>query len=206
MVDTFENRILREQMEADVLQHVTNAVEETIQLRVPEDWSDVQCKAVEDQIMSSTRIRISELTKDELRSPRALHQHIDNAVAETKRLIHGEDKMTNTILHQLARTTLLPADMATAILAGNAFSLEEVVEALLIGAMDAEAVVAGDFKSTWNERRIARQALIVAFLAALAVSENDPKQDSSRIVHNGPVDKKQSAIQDAPCFDGVHPR
>ena len=73
------------------------------------------------------------------------------------------------ILGQLARSGLLWNDaMAGAILAGKAPPLEEIVLALVIGALDAEAVVRGDPKSTWNERRIARQCLAVAFLGAIA--------------------------------------
>jgi hypothetical protein len=72
---------------------------------------------------------------------------------------------------QLARSGLLPDEMAAAILAGHKPPLEEVVTALIIGVMDAEAVVRGDAKSSWNERRIARQCLAVAFLAAIATEE-----------------------------------
>jgi hypothetical protein len=54
-------------------------------------------------------------------------------------------------------------------LAGNTPPLDEIVMALVIGAMDAEAVVRADPKSSWNERRIARQCLAVAFLSAMAI-------------------------------------
>ena len=72
------------------------------------------------------------------------------------------------ILDQLARSGLLLPDVATAMLAGNAPPIEDIVMALLIGAMDAHAVVVGDPQSTWNEKRLARMALAVAFLAAMA--------------------------------------
>lgn len=73
------------------------------------------------------------------------------------------------ILDQLARSTLLCDDeMVAAIFAGEMPPLGEIVLALVIGAMDAEAVVRGDTKSTWNERRIARQCLALAFLEAIA--------------------------------------
>jgi hypothetical protein len=73
------------------------------------------------------------------------------------------------ILDQLARCSgLLLPDVAAAILAGNMPPLEEVVMALIIGAMDAHAVIVGDPKSSWNEKRLARMALAVAFLAAMA--------------------------------------
>jgi hypothetical protein len=62
--------------------------------------------------------------------------------------------------------------VATAILKGAPPPLEEIVTALLIGAMDAEAVVSGDSGSTWNERRIARQILVVAFLSAILTVTN----------------------------------
>jgi len=73
------------------------------------------------------------------------------------------------IFDQLARSGLLwDDDTVTAILAGSVPPLEEVAFALVIGAMDAEATVRGDPTSTWNEKRIARQCLAVAFLSAIA--------------------------------------
>jgi hypothetical protein len=75
----------------------------------------------------------------------------------------------NNILVQAAHTTLLPADLSSAILAGNAPPIEEIVLALVIAGMDAHAVIAGDPKSSWNEKRMARMALAVGFLSALAV-------------------------------------
>jgi hypothetical protein len=75
----------------------------------------------------------------------------------------------NALLNQLARSGLLfDDDMVAAIFAGNVPSLENVVTDLVIGVMDCEAVVGGDTKSTWNEKRIARQCLAVAFLTAIA--------------------------------------
>ena len=75
----------------------------------------------------------------------------------------------NALLGQLARSDMLVDDaMVAAILAGKAPPLEELVLALVIRAMDAEAVVGGDKKSSWNERRIARQCLAIAFLSAIA--------------------------------------
>ena len=76
----------------------------------------------------------------------------------------------SNILDQLARNTgLLPDDLATAILAGDIPPVEEIAMALVIGCIDAHAVVVGDPKSSWNEKRLARMALAVAFLAAMAV-------------------------------------
>ena len=75
----------------------------------------------------------------------------------------------NRILDQLARTGLLPDDLATAILAGDTPPLEDIVMALVIGCMDAHAVLTGDPQSTWNERRLARMALAGAFLSAMAL-------------------------------------
>jgi hypothetical protein len=58
--------------------------------------------------------------------------------------------------------------MSASILAGNMPPLEEIVMALVIGATDAHAVTVGDQKSSWNEKRLARMALAVAFLSAMA--------------------------------------
>jgi hypothetical protein len=77
----------------------------------------------------------------------------------------------NNILDQLARNTgLLPDELATAILAGDMPPVEEIVVALIIGCMDAHAVIVGDPESSWNEKRFARMALAVAFLSAMAVA------------------------------------
>lgn len=73
-----------------------------------------------------------------------------------------------TIYGQLAKSGLLPGEMSAAILAGNMPPLEEIVTALLIGSIDCQAVTAKDQQSTWFERRIARQVLILAFMSALS--------------------------------------
>ena len=74
----------------------------------------------------------------------------------------------NNILDQLAYNTgLLPDDLATAILAGDMPPVEEIVMALVIGAMDAYFVL--DRDTSLNERCIARMALAVAFLSAMAL-------------------------------------
>lgn len=75
-------------------------------------------------------------------------------------------------LELLARSTLLPPYISQPILAGNPPPLPEVVDALLIHALDCDATVAGDSKSTMNERRIARAVATVAFVAALAIEQD----------------------------------
>jgi len=77
--------------------------------------------------------------------------------------------MKNDIYAQLAHSTLLPDDVAAAILAGNTPPIEELVLHIVIGAMDAHAVTVGDPQSSKNERRIARMVLAVAFLSAMAI-------------------------------------
>jgi hypothetical protein len=73
----------------------------------------------------------------------------------------------NNLLVQVAHSTLLPDDLAKPILAGDTPPLEEVVMALLITTMDAYFVL--DRDTSLNERCIARMALAVAFLAAMAI-------------------------------------
>jgi hypothetical protein len=73
------------------------------------------------------------------------------------------------LLVQLAHSTLLPDDLAKPILAGDTPPVENIVKAVVIGAMDAHAVVVGDPQSSWDAKREARMALAVAFLAAMAV-------------------------------------
>ena len=73
------------------------------------------------------------------------------------------------LLVQLAHSTLLPDDLAKPILAGDTPPVENIVKAVVIGCMDAYWVLMNDPKSSWNDRRLARMALAVAFLAAMAV-------------------------------------
>ena len=74
------------------------------------------------------------------------------------------------LLDQLARNTgLLPDNLSATILAGNTPPGEDIVMALIIGCMDAHAVIVGDPESSWPEKRAARLALLVAFLSAMAV-------------------------------------
>ena len=72
------------------------------------------------------------------------------------------------VIRQLANTTLLTKEMSEAILAGNPPAIDEIITWLLIGSMDCEAVIRQDQESSWAERRIARQCLVLAFLLAIA--------------------------------------
>jgi hypothetical protein len=73
------------------------------------------------------------------------------------------------ILKQLVHSGLLfDEDTVAAIIAGDARAMENVVTDLVIGVMDAETIVRNDSMSTLTEKRIARQGLAVAFLAAIA--------------------------------------
>jgi len=166
---TNTSKTQREQWESDVVQQVRNEVQETILLHSPGNWSNEQCEKIEESIMAHTKNVVSALATSELMSADALKDQIETAVAKTKLLICERKTMKDTILERLARSTLLPGDMATAILAGDAPPLKNIVDHLLIGAMDSEAVVRSDSKSTWNERRIARAILVIAFLMAIEV-------------------------------------
>ena len=79
--------------------------------------------------------------------------------------------LKNEIYGQLARTNLLPESQSSELLAGNVPPIEDIVMPLLIGAMDCEAMIGCDSKSTWNERRLARQCLILAFLLAIVAAK-----------------------------------
>lgn len=89
------------------------------------------------------------------------------------------------VVRLLAYSTLLPSYVSEPILAGNAPPLADVVDALLTHALDCEATLAGDSNTTMNERRIARAVATVAFLAALALHEDDSQPASA--AGNGPV-------------------
>jgi hypothetical protein len=75
----------------------------------------------------------------------------------------------NSVLDQLARTRLLPTELAGKILFGKVPPTSEVTLHLVIAAMDAHAMTEGDPKSSWTERRISRQNLGISFLVAIAI-------------------------------------
>jgi predicted NAD/FAD-dependent oxidoreductase len=79
----------RDSIESDVLQQVRNYVQETILLHARPEWSDEKCENVEDDVLRHTKVAVSALATQELSSTPALQRHIDEAVAETKRLLHG---------------------------------------------------------------------------------------------------------------------
>jgi hypothetical protein len=81
----------------------------------------------------------------------------------------------NSVLDQLARTGLLPTDVAGEILAGKLPPTSEVTLHLVIAAMDAHAMTDGDPKSSWTERRISRQNLGLTFLLAIAIGGGSDK-------------------------------
>lgn len=81
--------------------------------------------------------------------------------------------MKNIVKQCALNTNLLPEDMASAIRAGNMPPIEEIVMALVIGAIDAHAVTVADPKATWIEKRAARMALASVCLAAMALTGPD---------------------------------
>jgi hypothetical protein len=83
----------------------------------------------------------------------------------------------NIIFDQLARSGVLPDDeMSASILGGHLPPMEEIALALVISCMDAEATVRNDLTSTWNEKRIARACLAIAFLTAIACTKEKDGQ------------------------------
>jgi hypothetical protein len=79
------------------------------------------------------------------------------------------------ILDLLARTGLLDDEMAALIVAENLPPQERIITELLIVVMDAEAVIRGGVNSTWNEKRLARQSLAIAFLTAITFTDEPEK-------------------------------
>jgi len=78
--------------------------------------------------------------------------------------------MKNLLNELVLNTDLLSNDLKAAILANSTPPIEEIVMALVIGAVDAHAMTVGDPKATWNEKRLARTTLATAFLAAMTVT------------------------------------
>lgn len=81
------------------------------------------------------------------------------------------DLMNDKIFDQLARSGVLPDDLSESILSGTVPPLEEIVMPLVICAMDCDALTYGDEKSTWTEKRIARQCLVIALLTAILAGQ-----------------------------------
>ena len=77
--------------------------------------------------------------------------------------------MTDEILKQLAQSSLLPADLRAEIRLGINPPLSEIALPLIMAVLDSYAFVENDVRSSWNERRIARQNVALAFLLALAL-------------------------------------
>lgn len=74
------------------------------------------------------------------------------------------------ILDQLARNTnLLPDALSEAILSGVVPPRPDLTMHLIIAALDAYVAIANDPQSTWNDRRLSRQALAIAFLTAFSM-------------------------------------
>jgi hypothetical protein len=79
--------------------------------------------------------------------------------------------VSTAILNQLAHSGLLPESLSAAILAGDVPPIDEIVTALVIGAMDCEAMARTGRLMDWAERRLARQLLTIVFLAAIATDQ-----------------------------------
>jgi hypothetical protein len=77
--------------------------------------------------------------------------------------------MVKNVLNLLVHSTLLSDEVVAEIRAGEV-NLSRIVDELLIAAIDVNAFVRDDVTSTWNEKRIGRQVLVLAFLYALLAS------------------------------------
>ncbi len=77
----------RAEVESDILRQVRDYIQETIRLCTPESWSQQRRKAIEESVLTDTRLVLDALSTTEIQSKAALRMHIDNAVSETKRLI-----------------------------------------------------------------------------------------------------------------------
>jgi hypothetical protein len=73
----------------------------------------------------------------------------------------------NYTLNQLAHSKLLPPSVSAAIMADSAPPVSELMEHLLTTAMDAYFVTKGDQKTSWTERRLSHQNLVMTFMVAL---------------------------------------
>ena len=79
------------------------------------------------------------------------------------------------VLGQMSRTTLLPTESSSAILAGHPPPISDLIVHIVIAAMDADAMTANDRSATWTQRRLSRQLLGLTFLVALLSSQEAPQ-------------------------------
>jgi hypothetical protein len=78
----------REQIKTDIMEQVRNEVQDTLLHHAPDHWQEKELDLIETAVLDHTRLVLDALSISELQWPGALDQHIEQAVAETKRLIH----------------------------------------------------------------------------------------------------------------------
>jgi hypothetical protein len=83
----------------------------------------------------------------------------------------------NTVLNRLTHSPLLPSYITEPILAGNPPPLADIVDALLIHAVDCLATLTNDPSTTLNEIRTVRASVAAAFLAAMALASSHSDSD-----------------------------
>jgi hypothetical protein len=83
-----EQKMTRKQMTDDIIQQVSNEIE-TVLLHAPDQWTDEELENVEKTVLDHTRVVLDAVSSSELQSQGALDRHIEQAVAETKRLLHN---------------------------------------------------------------------------------------------------------------------
>jgi hypothetical protein len=83
-----EQTISRKEFTADIIQQVQNEVQNTLLHSAPLEWKDEELEQIEEQVLDHTRIVLDALSIGELQSRGALDRHIEQANAETMRLIH----------------------------------------------------------------------------------------------------------------------
>lgn len=79
----------REQLEAEITEHIRTQVQDTILTHVPDNWSDQQRQELEMRMMLDAKRTLSALTTAELRSPSALDNYIRSAADEAMRMLRG---------------------------------------------------------------------------------------------------------------------
>jgi hypothetical protein len=78
----------REQATQNIIQQVSNEIEDTLLHHAPLQWQDEALEAIEEEVLRHTRFILDAIATSELNWPGALRLHIANGVADTKRLIH----------------------------------------------------------------------------------------------------------------------
>lgn len=82
---------------------------------------------------------------------------------------------TQDLFFQIADSVVLLPEVSAAVKGGKQVDVKDIVTSLVSGSRDCYAATWGDPSSTWNEKRISRACLVIAFLTALVWTQDNER-------------------------------